>query len=156
MNIAFAFMLIGFLLAGCVTVPNEYPRNPSTALSDYTSTSLGQLFEATTAQHPGESGFAIIRHGRNAFTDRVTLTELAEKSLDLQYFIWEQDETGRILAERLIRAADRGVRVRVLVDDINMQGRDMQLTVEPGEFHAWIGGSSTTELRTEFRIVTSK
>jgi putative cardiolipin synthase len=128
MNLASAFMLIGFLLAGCATVPKEYPRNPSTAFTDYTSTSLGQLFEATAAQHPGESGFAIIRHGRNAFTDRVALTELAEKSLDLQYFIWEQDETGRILAERLIRAADRGVRVRVLVDDINMQGRDTQLT----------------------------
>jgi len=71
-----------------------YPRNPSTAFSDYNSTSLGQLFEATAAQHPGESGFAIIRHGRNAFTDRVVLTELAEKSLDLQYFIWEQDETA--------------------------------------------------------------
>jgi putative cardiolipin synthase len=70
--------------------------------------------------HPGESGFAIIRHGRQAFTARVALTDLAEKSLDLQYYIWEGDETGRILAERLVRAADRGVRVRVLLDDINM------------------------------------
>jgi putative cardiolipin synthase len=52
------------------------------------------------------------------------LTELAEKSLDVQYYIWEADATGRILAERLVRAADRGVKVRLLVDDINLAGRD--------------------------------
>ena len=52
------------------------------------------------------------------------MTELAEKTLDLQYFIWDVDTTGRILAERLVRAADRGVRVRILVDDLNLEGRD--------------------------------
>jgi len=122
-----SFLAIGFLLAGCATVPKEYPRNPSTAFADYTTTSLGQLFSEAAVKHLGESGFAIIRHGRQAFTDRVALTELAEKSLDLQYYIWEQDETGRILAERLVRAADRGVRVRLLVDDINLSGRDAQI-----------------------------
>jgi putative cardiolipin synthase len=52
------------------------------------------------------------------------MTELAEKTLDLQYFIWDADTTGRILAERVVRAADRGVRVRILVDDLNLHGRD--------------------------------
>jgi putative cardiolipin synthase len=52
------------------------------------------------------------------------MTELAEKTLDLQYFSWEADATGRILAERLVQAADRGVRVRILVDDLNVLGRD--------------------------------
>ncbi len=122
-----SFLLIGFLLAGCATLPKEYPRNPSTAFTDYSATDLGQLFEEAAVQHPDESGFAIIRYGQPAFTDRVALTELAEKSLDLQYYIWEQDETGRILAERLVRAADRGVRVRMLVDDINLSGRDAQI-----------------------------
>jgi putative cardiolipin synthase len=117
-------LLIGVLFTGCATVPTDYPRTPSAAFTDHTATSLGQLFEGAAVQHPGESGFAIIRHGRQAFTDRVALTELAEKSLDLQYYIWERDETGRILAERLVRAADRGVRVRVLLDDINLSGRD--------------------------------
>jgi putative cardiolipin synthase len=116
------FLLPGFLLSGCATVPKEYPRNPSTAITGYTATSMGQLFEEAAAQHPGESGFAIIRHGRQAFTARVALTQLAEKTLDVQYYIWERDETGRILAERVVRAADRGVRVRVLLDDINVAG----------------------------------
>lgn len=52
------------------------------------------------------------------------MTELAEKTLDVQYYIWESDATGRIMADRLVRAADRGVRVRVLLDDINLSGRD--------------------------------
>ena len=52
------------------------------------------------------------------------MTDLAEKTLDLQYFIWDPDATGRILAERIVRAADRGVRVRILVDDLNLKGRD--------------------------------
>ncbi len=52
------------------------------------------------------------------------MTRLAQKTLDVQYYIWEQDETGRIFAEHLVRAADRGVRVRLLVDDMNIAGRD--------------------------------
>jgi len=117
-------LVTGFLFTGCASVPKDYPRSSSTAFEDYLDTSVGQLFEEAAAQHPGESGFAIIRYGRRAFTARVALTELAEKSLDVQYYIWEADATGRILAERLIQAADRGVRVRVLLDDINLAGRD--------------------------------
>ena len=85
---------------------------------------MGKLFEEAVVQHPGKSGFTIIRYGRPAFTARIAVTELAEKSLDLQYYLWETDATGRILAERLIQAADRGVRVRLLIDDISLAGRD--------------------------------
>jgi putative cardiolipin synthase len=121
-----ATFLIFCLLAltSCVSLPEDYPRTSSTAFEDYLKTSVGQLFETVAVQHPDKSGFAIIRRGRKAFTSRIALTEMAEKSLDVQYYIWEEDATGRILAERLIRAADRGVRVRILVDDINLAGRD--------------------------------
>ncbi|MEM7023843.1 MAG: phospholipase D family protein [Pseudomonadota bacterium] len=117
-------LVIGLLIVGCADLPKDTQRIPSTAVPNYLDTSVGQLFEEAASQHPGESGFAIIRWGREAFTDRIALTELAEKSLDLQYYIWEPDATGHILAQRLIRAADRGVRVRILVDDINLAGRD--------------------------------
>lgn len=117
-------LLFAMLVIGCASVPKDYPRSDSKAFTGYLDTSVGQLFEEAAVQHPGESGFAIIRRGRKAFTARIALTELAEKTLDLQYYIWEQDETGRILAERLIKAADRGVRVRILVDDITLAGRD--------------------------------
>ncbi len=117
-------LVLGFALTSCAALPEDYPRTNSTAFQDYLETSVGQLFEAAAVQHPDQSGVAIIRRGRKAFTARIALTEMAEKSLDVQYYIWEEDATGRILAERLIRAADRGLRVRILVDDINLAGRD--------------------------------
>ena len=120
----FAILLASLLFTGCASVPKDYPRTSSTAFTDYLNTSVGQLYEEAAVEHPGESGFAIIRYGRPAFTSRVALTELAEKTLDVQYYIWEADATGRLLAERLIRAADRGVRVRLLLDDLTTAGRD--------------------------------
>jgi len=121
---AFVILLASLLFTGCASVPKDYPKSPSTAFTDYLDTSVGQLFEEAAAQHPGESGFAIIRYGRPAFTSRVALSDLAEKTLDVQYYIWEADATGRLLADRLIRAADRGVRVRLLLDDLTTAGRD--------------------------------
>jgi putative cardiolipin synthase len=118
------FMLTVVLFTGCASVPKDYPRTPSTAFPDYASTAMGAYVEKAAAIHPGQSGFAIVPDGLRAFTARIAMTELAEKTLDLQYFIWDADTTGRILVERLVRAADRGVRVRILVDDLNLKGRD--------------------------------
>ncbi len=126
----FGYCLLLFtvvVVAGCATLPDDYPRTDSTAIDNYQQTSVGRFFDEAASQHPGKSGFAIIRHGRKAFTSRIGLTELAEKTLDVQYYIWEADATGRILAERLMDAADRGVRVRILVDDINLAGWDAQV-----------------------------
>ena len=97
------------------------------AFADHESTSIGRQLAELAAANPGRSGFAIIRYGRPALAARVALADLAEHSLDVQYYIWEADATGRILAERLVRAADRGVRVRILVDDINLSGRDARI-----------------------------
>jgi putative cardiolipin synthase len=116
--------LVVVLFTGCASVPKDAHRTPSTAFPDYASTVIGAYLENAAASHPGQSGFAIFPDGRRAFTSRITMTELAQKTLDLQYFIWDADATGRILAERLIRAADRGVRVRILVDDLNLGDRD--------------------------------
>lgn len=55
---------------------------------------------------------------------RIGMIDLAEKTLDLQVYIWEGDDTGRILAQRLIRAAERGVRVRLLIDDMGVGASD--------------------------------
>ena len=116
------------LITGCASVPTDYPRPPSTTFPDYASTAIGAYLEKAAAGHPDQSGFAIFPDGRRAFTSRIAMTELAEKTLDLQYFIWDEDATGRILAERLVHAADRGVRVRILVDDLNLKGRDAVIT----------------------------
>lgn len=117
-------LLLVLLMTGCASLPTDYPRSESTAIEDYQSTSMGQRWAAAEAEHPGESGFAILRYGRNAFSIRIAMIDLAEKTLDLQVYIWETDDTGRILAERILRTADRGVRVRLLVDDMGLGGSD--------------------------------
>jgi putative cardiolipin synthase len=114
---------VAALITGCASVPTDYPRTPSTTFPYYAGTPIGAYIDKAAGSHPDQSGFAIFPDGRRAFTSRIAMTELAEKTLDLQYFIWDEDATGRILAERLIHAADRGVRVRILVDDLNLKGQ---------------------------------
>ena len=110
--------------AACATHYAKYPRSPSTAFQEYPATTLGRLFEAAEAAHPDQSGVGYIRYGRKALEARLALADLAERSLDLQYYIWDADISGRLLADRIIRAADRGVRVRVLLDDHGVTDRD--------------------------------
>src|SRR6476659_5048086 len=80
-------------------------------------TRLGQFFGPAAAAHPGLSGFSLLSEAREAFITRLALADLAEKCLDMQYYVWDGDTTGRIILDRVMRAADRGVRVRLLVDD---------------------------------------
>ena len=110
--------------SGCAAHYAQYPRSPSTAFQEYQATTLGRLFEPAEAKHPGESGVGYIRFGRKALEARLALADLAERSLDLQYYIWDADVSGRLLADRIIRAADRGVHVRVLLDDHGVVDRD--------------------------------
>lgn len=79
------------------------------------------------AVHPGLSGVAPLADGPGAFAARVALIDAAERSVDAQYYIWHDDLTGSILLDALRRAADRGVRVRLLVDDNGVSGLDPQL-----------------------------
>lgn len=73
---------------------------------------------------PGLSGARLITSGPEALALRLAMTRLASRSLDLMYYIWEDDLTGRLLAEAILAAADRGVRVRLLLDDVNVLGHD--------------------------------
>ena len=111
---AFAMAL---LLGACSAVNWDYPRMPSKAFTHPETTSVGVLFQEAADKHPGLSGFSLVPHGETAFVARLAMADLAEKTLDAQYYIWDSDTTGRILASRLMRAADRGVRVRILIDD---------------------------------------
>jgi cardiolipin synthase C len=109
-------MWLAGVLAGRATRP-RYPRTVSTAFEGPVSTRLGQFFGPAADQHPGLSGFSLLGHGREAFIVRLALADLAEHSLDMQYYVWDGDTTGRIIVDRVMKAADRGVRVRLLVDD---------------------------------------
>ena len=88
-----------------------------TVFEDPASTRLGQFFGPAADAHPGLSGFGLLSQAREAFIVRLALADLAERSLDMQYYVWDGDTTGRIIVDRVMKAADRGVRVRLLVDD---------------------------------------
>jgi putative cardiolipin synthase len=124
----FLVLLTGLLLiVGCASSPpRSYYRTPSVALEGPESTSLGQAFKTEMAANPGESGILLVPSGEWAFRSRAGLANLAERTIDVQYYIWEVDTTGRILAERLLRAADRGVRVRMLLDHITTKDTDFR------------------------------
>ena len=112
------------LLAGCASLPPSVDREPSRAANVSDKTSLGRLALQATQGHADQSGFSILETGRKAFLRRAALVEAAEHSIDAQYYIWNSDVSGRYLARRLLLAADHGVRVRLLLDDFNVAGRD--------------------------------
>ncbi|WP_372683589.1 phospholipase D family protein [Desulfosarcina sp.] len=106
------------LVAGCATVSFEQPKSYSTAISDYNDTALGE-YAATVAAHArGGSGFYPLDQGMDALGMRLHLAETAQKSIDLQYFLIKNDTAGAVMANALLKAADRGVRVRFLLDDV--------------------------------------
>ena len=86
--------------------------------SDTGGTRLAAAVRPHVAAHPGQSGLHPLADARDAMAARLVLADAAERSLDVQYFIWNGDMVGRVLLERLFRAADRGVRVRLLLDDV--------------------------------------
>ena len=110
-------LLLLYLLNGCASIPYDYPRSVSSALYRPEGTSLGQQFQAQAVSHPGASGFSLLPTGLDAFTARARLIDRAEKTLDLQYYIFHDDLMGKFVYDRLLAAADRGVRVRLLLDD---------------------------------------
>jgi putative cardiolipin synthase len=77
-----------------------------------------------TQAHPGESGFRVLARNVDALMSRIVLIDHAMRSIDLQYYIFDDDATGRLIAQRLLAAADRGVRVRLLLDDLDVAQQD--------------------------------
>lgn len=88
------------------------------------ATRLGRAITLSTAEHPGMSGIHTLADSLDAFAARYLLCGMAEKTLDVQYYIWENDMSGRLLFSALLAAADRGVQVRLLLDDNNTNGLD--------------------------------
>jgi putative cardiolipin synthase len=113
-----------FALSGCATVDFDYPKPPSTALMDTNDTYLGTKLAGLAENHPGEAGFYPIADGIDALASRLLLAERAERSIDAQYYLIKNDIVGHAFIDALLRAADRGVRVRLLVDDIFTGGYD--------------------------------
>ena len=117
-------MLAILSLAGCGGLPQGGERTASTAMKDNERTKLAAVVRPRLAAHPGQSGVYSLAHGRDAIAARLVLADAAQRSLDVQYFIWSKDLVGKVLIEYLLRAADRGVRVRLLLDDLGTMPTD--------------------------------
>ena len=118
--------LLGWLLllAGCSSLPQQTERTPSHALTNTVDTRIGRAIAPVVAQHPERSGFHALSIGLDALVARIGMVRAAERSLDLQYYIWHDDTSGRALLYEVLAAADRGVRVRLLLDDLDTAGKD--------------------------------
>ncbi len=121
------FIAVLLALGGCASLPADYPRTETHALRDTGSTTLGRAAAPALAAHPGQSAFYPLPDGVGALVTRLHLADAAERSLDLMYYIWRDDLAGRLLADAVLRAADRGVRVRVILDDLGTGADDAQL-----------------------------
>jgi putative cardiolipin synthase len=115
------------LLAACGEVPVDYPREPSTAFEDTEDTYFGRALATHRDAHPGESGFFLLLEGPDALVSRIRGAGRAERSIDVQYYFVLPDSTSYLFAQSLLEAADRGVRVRILLDDINVSGREVHM-----------------------------
>jgi putative cardiolipin synthase len=124
-----AALLVCSVVAACSTLPpgHDYPRVESRALADTVQTRLGSQLESATLKHGGDSGFRLLSLGVDAYLTRMQMIDAAERTLDLQYSIFRGDDTGRLLTEAALHAADRGVRVRILLDDGERVGGDEQI-----------------------------
>jgi putative cardiolipin synthase len=110
-------------LAGCASLPDKVERQPSKAQGAAVDTPLGRIAKASTAD-PEESGFRLMPTGQFALQARIELARRAQRTLDVQYYQIHDDRTGRYLLRALRDAAERGVRVRLIIDDLYTSGQD--------------------------------
>jgi putative cardiolipin synthase len=128
-NIARILLLV-FLasLGGCASLPATNIKPTSLAYNAPYDTPLGKIALASTPENNvDQSGFRLIPLGSFAFNTRIELIRRATHTLDLQYYVIANDESGHMLYKELAAAAARGVRVRLLVDDLYSTGQDQTL-----------------------------
>ena len=117
---------IAITVAGCSTLPKHKIESiPETTLQvDTAQTTLAQIIQPLQEQHPDLTGYLVLFEPLEALATRLSLIDKAEKRLDLQYYIWDNDKVGALALHALIRAADRGVKIRLLIDDNNAKSTE--------------------------------
>ena len=151
-------------LSGCATLPENVERPVSHAFSETDDTLLGRSRRDEIRRHPGKSGFLLLGNGLDAFVARAVLANVAERSIDAQYYLLHSDLTGNLFIDQLVKAADRGVRVRLLVDDMDLAGRtqgaaamDSHQNIEVRLFNPFSRNTGRTlQLLTRFGSVTRR
>ncbi|HLZ97304.1 MAG TPA: phospholipase D family protein [Steroidobacteraceae bacterium] len=125
------------LAAGCATLPpgSGQPKPPSRAPEPSVDNTLGKSFVPLGQAHGGDSGFRLLSAGIDGLTARVEMIDSAQRSIDIQTYIFRADVSGNVIVRALLRAAERGVRVRILTDDgetVPGDERILSLSAKPG------------------------
>jgi putative cardiolipin synthase len=141
------------IVSGCAGLPRHVVKPHSDALADPATTDLGKIVAADSGGKD-LSGIRLIASGEEALASLIALADHAQKTLDIQYYIIHEDDSTRTLLRHVRLAAERGVRVRVLVDDMNTVGEDRRFlhlsqraNVEVRVFNPFPGGRSATWTR---------
>ncbi|GLS91055.1 phospholipase D family protein [Psychromonas marina] len=117
-------LLLTTILTGCTSLPEKVTHVTDPVISQPNST-LSELIDTYRPEHSAKmSAYLLQESGWDALSQRLALVETAKHSIDIQYYIWNNDTSGLYLASRLLVAANRGVRVRVMLDDFNLNERD--------------------------------
>ncbi|MDW3221719.1 MAG: phospholipase D family protein [Paracoccaceae bacterium] len=122
--IGIALLTLSLGLGACTPIPKDYARTPSKAITKTESTFLAQKARDLGDPRDGRSGFYLLSDGPEALGARIGLSRRAERSIDAQYYLVHDDVAGHLFASELLKAADRGVRVRLLIDDMDTSGYD--------------------------------
>jgi len=132
---AMALMLLSVLMTHCTTMRTPVDKPVTNAMTPADNTTSALYIQSELDKQPaGISGFRLLTLSTNALLSRITLADHAAKSIDLQYYIFKNDATGRLVAQHLLTAADRGVRVRLLLDDLNL--KDQRAMLDALDSHA--------------------
>jgi putative cardiolipin synthase len=150
-------VLLLLALGACAPAIRDGDKSAESALQKRDDTALGRRIAPALAAHPGQTGMRLVSSNLDAFALRMLGARHAEVSLDLQYYIWHNDLTGKLLAGELVRAADRGVKVRLLVDDMDVRSKEGALqtmnaheNIEVRLFNPFKSASGMTRTFVEF------
>ena len=123
-RITLKLLVLLFILSSCASLPENSDRTESHAFTDTQDTVLGRDVQYYMGKRKTVDGFILLGSGLDAFVARAVLAETAERSLDVQYYLYHNDLVGKLFTGFLWKAAERGVRVRLLIDDMGLAGRD--------------------------------
>ncbi|WP_158224679.1 phospholipase D family protein [Agaribacterium haliotis] len=161
------FVVFLICLASCASLPENKQQISSSALLDTGDSLLAHSVDERREKDAiaaDKTGMLLLDNGLDAMVARLVLIKLAEQSLDVQYYLYHSDLSGGIITYELWKAAERGVRVRLLLDDMDMAGKDKDLAIldshpniEIRLFNPFIRGKSRTgQFLTRFGSVTRR